>query len=787
MIADRIKRYGVRVAILLLCLSAWADLRPFAGAAEGLPVAVFDVSASTGAGSAELPAGIEARAHWLLVADGSQRVVGAAEPARLGREATRLGAALREAALQWPGADVLLMTDGRDTDGDALAGARVVAAAGGRVFVAPPARSTADAGLLEARLVAGAPVARLRVRVGASTHGGAELRLSRGGRIVARQTLALYPGMDEAFMLLDEAVPEDGCTYRVTLVADAATPDDDPGNDHLRVPLRPERRVILTWGLGQEAEQLAGDGLVVRRVDASGAGSDPGDLAGADCLVMANLPWRDVGTEAGATIERFVASGGGLLLLGGEDGYAGGGWAGTRFEGRVSPLRVPREDGTGLALVLAVDRSGSTVGATLAHLQEAVRRAVQGIVPGERMGVLPFDRSPAARLLPPGVVGAGDVAPIATLLESLDAMTAGGDTDLAAALEEAVRRVAEIPARERRVLLLTDGDPDHPPDEARLRAIGALATERDVQIGALVVADPGAVRILRASLGLPAEAVQPLDDPQDLPVHLLHWMGAQRSEKARLWRPSRLVPAQAGGGAGEPFEGWRPRRLERLEVATDAGARALVMAVYDDLDLRVPFAAERRVGAGQAIAVAWGPPLEQRRDRADALAHLQPWVARLAAGADRGLIADILGTRLHVRYPQAQGAGGLQARTSAAASDLVEVEPGVFAGPLPTGSDLGLWVRPLNTGPTSDDAGSGRPLRLPALPPVESRGSGLDEIRMGEIAEAGGGRRLAPGEQPPRPARAPGRPLAPWLLLGAALLLLLDRVWSKPLGSATDS
>ena len=80
-----------------------------------------------------------------------------------------------------------------------------------------------------------------------------------------------------------------------------------------------------------------------------------------------------------------------------------------------------------------------------------------------------------------------------------------------------------------------------------------------------------------------------------------------------------------------------------------------------------------------------------------------------------------------------------------------------------------------------------RPLRLPAQPGEESRGVGLDRSRMAAIAEAGGGRRLEAGEQPPAPERVPGRPLAPWLLLGACGLLILDRLWSKPLGSVTDS
>ena len=62
----------------------------------------------------------------------------------------------------------------------------------------------------------------------------------------------------------------------------------------------------------------------------------------------------------------------------------------------------------------------------------------------------------------------------------------------------------------------------------------------------------------------------------------------------------------------------------------------------------------------------------------------------------------------------------------------------------------------------------------------------VDEIRMQEIAAAGGGRRLALGEGLPERRPQPGLPLAPWLLLAACIRLVFDRLWSKPLGLRAD-
>lgn len=777
MTGDTARRALLRVLLVVLCLGALVDPRPLGGSDDLLPVAVVDVSASVGPAHPGVPEGVRVRSLWILVADGIQEVVGGAEPTRLARGATRLGLALRHAAERYPGSDVLLLGDGRGTDGDALAGARRIAAAGGRLFCAPAQEPAADVALLRAELVATAPSPIIRAETASSTSGGAHLRLSRDGTVVDQQRISLSPGRSQLTDLSDPGPPPEGCTYRVTLVPAPGTPDDDPGNDLLLVGLQPETRVALLWGLGRAEGLASGPDLAVRTTQ----DLEPAELAGVDCLVMANIPWRDLGPRTSRALEGFVAAGGSLLILGGPDAYAGGGWAGTRFEERLAPLRVRRREGLGLALVLAVDHSGSTQGATLAHLKEATRRAVQGVAPGERLAVLPFAAEPAAALLPPGPLGTGENERAETLLEALDALEAGGTTDLPAAIEEAARRAATIQARERRVLLLTDGDPDDPPDPARLRRTAAFLEDRGIRFGALVVGDEAAASLLRATLaGRPGD-VQLLRDAADLPLGLLHRLGDLRNRASRLPRPSRLRPAP---GAAAPFalEAFRPREMQHLEVAADQGATALVVAAYDDAPPgRAPFAAHRRVGAGRVGALAWGPQLEALRDRAALQAPLRPWIAALASSADRGLAADLVDEEIVLRFPEARGAGSLAVRTAEGESRLVEQESGIFRGPLPAGAEGGVRVE----APTG---GAGpRPLRLPARPPPEHRGAGVDEARLQALAVAGGGRRLAPGVQPPAPGTAARPSLAPWLLLLACILLVLDRVLAKPDESPTDS
>lgn len=763
-----IRRYGLRVLVVLLCVAAWADLRPLAGAGEVLPVAVIDVSASVGSAPPGLPEGVRARSHWILVADGWQDVIGGAEPVRLSRDATRLGAALRHVAEGWPGADVLLLTDGRATDGDAEAAARAVAARGGRVFTAPPAHASADVGLDSARLVAAAPVARIQAVVRASTSGRAELRLLRGGQTVDRADLALVPGLLQAVELQDGTPPAEGATYSLALVPAVGTPDDDAEDNRLVVGLRPERRVVLVWGVPEAQTNALGDDLVLRVTREP----DVAQLEGADAVVLANLPWRAVGLDVTKALERFVAGGGRLLLLGGPEAYAAGGWAGQALERRLSPLRVPRGEGTGLALVIALDRSGSTRGATLAHLKDAARRALQGITPGERMGVLPFAKRPADALLRPGVIRPQDPAALDTVLDALDALEARGATDLPAAVRAAGERANAIEARERRVVLLTDGDPDHPPDIAALKSTARWLADRDIGFFGLVVGDDEAVQRLRRHLAVRPDDVVALDDAAQLSAYLLDRVAKERGQTERLGRPSRLL---AGGSPPFRLVGFLPQDVQHLEVAADRGARSLVDALYAEVKpSRVPFAAVRPIGAGEVAALAWGPEFEDGGQRVAAWLRLGPWIRTLASAADRGLSAQIDGETLVVRWPDAAGRGAITAATETGAADLIEVRPGLFRGPLPPGSGRGVRVRFAGSG------GESRPLRMPSRPPAEHRGAGVDEAALRRIAAAGGGQRLDSGAAPPAPPHEPRIPLAPWLLLAACILLVVDRLWAKP-------
>ena len=754
-------RWLLRALILLLCVVACWDPRPVGAQGPRPAVAVIDVSRSMGPARATVPGGVRTVAQRWLVAAQVRTVGAGAEGSTMARDATDLGAALRDVAVREPGADVLLITDGRATDRDALAAAQAIVAAGGRVLPVVPPRPAADVGLLEARMEVSERGAVAQVRTSASTDGRVRVRLSRGDDAVDEVAADVAAGTSRTLRLEDPNAAQAGpSTYRVTLAPDAGTPNDDPGNDRLDLVLDRPRRRVLVWGdLGQA---IAPSGVDVAHVDTLRAR----DLVGPDVVVLSNGPLAEFRAALPA-LRRFVASGGQLLVLGGPDAFAAGGWSGSAFERHLMPLHVRVPEGEGFALLLAIDRSGSTADEALGWLQDAAEQTIRGLVPGERLGVLPFAAVPGP-LLGPGFVDANDRAAQDTLRDAVRALRAGGQTNVPAAIRASVRVLAREPARTRRVVLLSDGDPDNVLDaQALASAQEALVTGR-VEFAAVVVRMRKAVEQLRA---LSPDVVF-LRGSASLPTALAHSMASARGRRERIERPP-VASVEPGAG----LDALTSMSLAWMHDVRTADHVQLLAASGP-----APLVAVRSVGAGQVTALAWGPETEAAgQPRQAATRALAPLVAVLARRADRGLAASLDGIDLVVQGPPGLGSlplvGPGEDLRGVERGTLLEEQPGVYRAPEPPGAPPSGWWTRLPDGP--------RALQLPARPDPESRGSGVDMARMQQIARAGGGTVLRGISDWVAPAPRRGISLAPWLLLLATMLFVVERFTQR--SAATEA
>ena len=134
---------------------------------------------------------------------------------------------------------------------------------------------------------------------------------------------------------------------------------------------------------------------------------------------------------------------------------------------RLSSL-TPGVDATlPLALVLAIDTSGSMLGAPIAAAKQAIRPILQSLQPGDRAALVDF-----ASLVAIGVPLTSDTA---ALTRGLDALVAAGNTALYSAVAQSAALAAAAPEPRKAVVLLSDGENFGPATTVtRAQAIAAV-------------------------------------------------------------------------------------------------------------------------------------------------------------------------------------------------------------------------------------------------------------------------------------------------------------------------
>ncbi|NOY93940.1 MAG: VWA domain-containing protein [Deltaproteobacteria bacterium] len=330
------------------------------------------------------------------------------------RDATDIGAGIRRALSDLPygyAGRVVLVSDGLETRGDAVAAALAAKSRGVSVDVLPIEREAqpeiaVSAVRVPATARPGEPIS-VRVNTRATQVTAAELVVRRDGRPIARGNVELGQG-DDVFVVRDEA-PEAGVhRYDAILRArdpaqDASTTNDE-GAAFLRV--RGASRVLLLAdepGASQALASALGSNGV--QVDLRGPREVPGTLAewaGYDLVVLSDLSSRRLSRQQLRELSGYVHDlGGGLLMLGARHSFGLGGYAHTPVEDALPAtfdLRR-RRDRLSLAMITAIDMSGSMSapgGSGMTKLElanEAAARSAALLSPEDRVGVMHVDTS----------------------------------------------------------------------------------------------------------------------------------------------------------------------------------------------------------------------------------------------------------------------------------------------------------------------------------------------------------------------------------------------------------
>ncbi|MCE9581583.1 MAG: VWA domain-containing protein [Planctomycetes bacterium] len=456
--------------------------------------------------------------------------------------------------------------------------------------------------------------------------------------------------------------------------------------------------------------------------------SRPADLALYAAVVIDGLPADALGEAALARIADYVSNGGGLLLLGGSAGFGAGGYGDTPLD-LASPVKSSPEENFTLAVLL--DASGSmnedaSPGRTkLAEARDALRNLVGAARANTSFAFVAFNAD--ARWIHPPTTDR------ASLLHALEKLDAGGSTQIAPALDKA--REAVGGSGKRHVVLVSDGQSGE--DAATLVAKAEGLRAAGATVSAIAAGEDRNMPLLEK---LAPGRVYVMDNFSDL---------------ARLLRED-LAKEQGLTAKGAFASDGKPDVLQLNVVKIKDEAEPLLLAGGR------PLAAFRRFGRGRSVAFASALDAEWVADPARWGAEIPGLVSRVARPDPGGSLSlSVDGDDLVATF------------TPTVTSDEPSVEAELTL-PDDTTRELILLrtglvrfearLRAPETGRFSLAAG---PTRAAASRPwpaeYAAAGARPDLLALLE----------GPASGPP-PALPPPRALAPWLLLAAVALVLLE-------------
>ncbi|MFN0314713.1 MAG: VWA domain-containing protein, partial [Burkholderiales bacterium] len=427
--------------------------------------------------------------------------------------ATNLESALASALLAFAPQHekhLVLVSDGRQTQGDVWRVLPRLREAGVRVFSLPAQVAVANDAWVEAITVPEGVREKeafaLEVGVFSLMAAPAKVALFDGNRLLGTHSVQLVAGNNEIpFEARMNTTGRHDLSARVS-----AEGDEVSRNDVLARVLwvNPPLDVLYveggTGGAKYLPDALRAHGINVKPGTTEQLAGD--SLQAYDAVILSDVPSDKLGAQAGARLAAYVRDqGGGLIFTAGENAYGKSGFSKSEIE-RLLPVKFEakrkRKD---IDLVLLIDRSYSMRGRKLETAKTAALATLDLLDPQHRLAVVAFDSRPH------DVVPLAEVGGKRRAEDLISSMTSSGQTNVYHALYRAHQLLQGSQTKTKHVILLSDGISALPPGVA-----GAKGVTSDEQME--MVRKARADYFTQWRRDHPGQALPGVDDlPPDLP------------------------------------------------------------------------------------------------------------------------------------------------------------------------------------------------------------------------------------------------------------------------------
>ena len=188
-------------------------------------------------------------------------------------------------------------------------------------------------------------------------------------------------------------------------------------------------------------------------------------LKNVDVVFLSDIPAASLNKRQFRVLDDYVRNRGfALFVTGGPHSFAAGQYADSELES-ILPVRADytpdRNDGES-AICFLIDRSGSMKGEKLRYAKSALAEAFKLLSGKDRMGVIAFDQSPEV-ILP---LQYALITP--TVRQAVEKISSGGGTNIAPAIRNAEELLNNAAPQRKHIVLLSDGISSPTDDEEEL-------------------------------------------------------------------------------------------------------------------------------------------------------------------------------------------------------------------------------------------------------------------------------------------------------------------------------
>jgi uncharacterized membrane protein len=366
---------------------------------------------------------------------------------------------------------IVLLSDGAQTRGDALATAQAIGAPVDTLTYQPPTQPEIwVAGMDVPRTLREGEEYAITVVVGSSEAAEAQLALDDGTAQLVAQHIQLSAGENRLTYQARAGRPgilRLRATLNPGLSGGAGGLDTFAQNNRgaATALVAPRPRVLLVESRAGTTAPLQAAlrpaGIDAETIDAQAVPTRLSDLEGYEGVVLVDVPAGDLTLDQMIALREFVRSAGrGLVATGGRSSFTLGAYKGTPLE-EALPVEMsppPRPKRSNVTLLLIIDHSYSMAAARgvskFDMAKEAAILATEALREEDRVGVLAFDDKQEWAV---DFQTLGTGLSLGTIQDRIGSIQIGAGTDIRAALAIGLPALAAQPGTVRHAVLLTDG------------------------------------------------------------------------------------------------------------------------------------------------------------------------------------------------------------------------------------------------------------------------------------------------------------------------------------------